>query len=415
MSVARIIAVGAIYLLACAGWGVLGTATQVRSTGFSTKLRESVSQLYGTDLVQEAPRFQIRIPGTEDTRRVIPKETAITAAVDSDIRKKGLLYYPTFNNRFDATYTLDNAEQVLKKVYVHFAFPVPNATYNNFTFKIDDEERQVEKDTEKGISEIVEVPAGGQRTINISYDVRGMSTWRYVPAPDGGEVGKLSLDVLTNFDDIDYPEGTRSAMTAAPRKDSQGMQLSWRDSNMITRQALGVVAPGKLNPGPVTSRITFFAPVCLIFFFVLIGTINIIYKVDIHPMHYFFVAAGFFAFHLLLSYLVGLLSMQTAFAVSAITSVVMVTAYLRVALKRKLPWLYTALGQLFFLVVFSYSFLFNGFTGITVAIASVATLGILMAVTAHTDWNEVFKRPPKPPRIPTKKSKLDGGLSAGAC
>ena len=147
-------------------------------------------------------------------------------------------------------------------------------------------------------------------------------------------------------------------------------------------------APGE--PGPVTSRITFFAPVCLIFFFVLIGTINIMYGVNIHPMHYLFVAAGFFAFHLLLAYMVGLIEINIAFIVSAITSVFMVTSYLSAALGKQFPWKVAGAGQLLFLVLFSYSFFFTGITGLTVAIGSVATLGVLMRVTAAVDWSGVF-------------------------
>jgi inner membrane protein involved in colicin E2 resistance len=145
--------------------------------------------------------------------------------------------------------------------------------------------------------------------------------------------------------------------------------------------------------------------VCLLFFFVLVGTINILYKINIHPMHYLFVAAGFFAFHLLLAYMVGIINIHIAFVVSAVVSVLLVTSYLSAALGGRFPRAVAIGGQLFFLVLFSYSFFLKGITGLTVAIGSVVTLGVLMKVTAHVDWNEVFKkRPghtPEPPPVPT--------------
>ncbi len=55
-------------------------------------------------------------------------------------------------------------------------------------------------------------------------------------------------------------------------------------------------------------------------------------------------------------------------------------------------------GQIFFLVMFSYSFFIKGFTGLTVAIGSVATLAILMKVTAAVDWEDVFKMIRRPRR-----------------
>lgn len=174
-----------------------------------------------------------------------------------------------------------------------------------------------------------------------------------------------------------------------------GMILTWRATDLITKEGVGVIIPEKLNPGPLTSRITFFAPVCLVFFFVLVATISILYKVNIHPMHYLFVVAGFFAFHLLLAYMVGIVNIHIAFAISAVVSVVLVTSYLAAALRGGLPWKVAAAGQLFFLVLFSYSFFLEGITGLTVAICSVVTLAILMKVTAHLDWDEVFARPSK--------------------
>lgn len=44
------------------------------------------------------------------------------------------------------------------------------------------------------------------------------------------------------------------------------------------------------------------------------------------------------------------------------------------------------------LVLFSYLFLLQGFTGLVVATGSVATLAILMYLTAGIDWYRVFAR-----------------------
>ncbi|MDP6490786.1 MAG: inner membrane CreD family protein, partial [Kiritimatiellia bacterium] len=198
------------------------------------------------------------------------------------------------------------------------------------------------------------------------------------------------------FDDIDYTGGSLSPMSIV--KTDDGVDVAWIASDLITSEDIGVVIPEKLNPGPLTSRITFFAPVCLLFFFMLVGTINIIYGVNIHPMHYLFVAAGFFAFHLLLSYMAGLVNIHLSFIIAATTSVVLVTTYLSAALGGKFPWKVAIAGQLFFLVLFSYSFFLKGITGLTVAIGSVVTLAIMMRVTARLDWDDVFSRPTRSER-----------------
>jgi inner membrane protein involved in colicin E2 resistance len=198
------------------------------------------------------------------------------------------------------------------------------------------------------------------------------------------------MAIKTAFDDVDYTEGSLAPMYTERTED--GMFLKWQATDLITNSDIGIIIPQKLNPGPLTSRITYFAPVCLIFFFVLIATINVKYEIDIHPMHYLFVAAGFFAFHLLLTYFVGHINVHLAFLISAITSVALVTGYLSAALGKKFPWKIAIAGQLFFLVLFSYSFFIKGTTGLTVAIGSVVTLAILMRVTASVDWNRVFAK-----------------------
>ena len=115
------------------------------------------------------------------------------------------------------------------------------------------------------------------------------------------------------------------------------MTLRWEAADLLTQQDIGVIVPSKLNPGPLTTRITFFAPVCLLFFFILVLRINIVYAVPIHPMHYLFVTAGFFSFHLLLAYLVDLLNIHLAFGIAALVSIGLVTSYLRSALSGRFP------------------------------------------------------------------------------
>jgi inner membrane protein involved in colicin E2 resistance len=192
---------------------------------------------------------------------------------------------------------------------------------------------------------------------------------------------------------VDYTESSLSP--TAVEESAEGLTLEWKAEDLYSTQDIGIVIPEKLNPGPVATRITFFAPVCLIFFFVLVATISILYRVPIHPMHYLFVAAGFFSFHLLLAYLVDLINIHISFVVAAVVSVTLVTSYLSAALRGAFPWKVAIGGQVFFLILFSYSFFWKGVTGLTVSVGSVVTLAVLMRVTADVDWNEVFSRPLK--------------------
>ena len=45
-----------------------------------------------------------------------------------------------------------------------------------------------------------------------------------------------------------------------------------------------------------------------------------------------------------------------------------------------------------FLVLFSYAFFFEGYTGLTVTIGAIVTLFVLMQLTVKVDWARVFTR-----------------------
>ena len=48
--------------------------------------------------------------------------------------------------------------------------------------------------------------------------------------------------------------------------------------------------------------------------------------------------------------------------------------------------------QLVYLVLFSYTFFFEGFTGLAITILCVVTLFIVMQMTAKMDWEAIFKK-----------------------
>ncbi|PYV48380.1 MAG: hypothetical protein DMG94_03705, partial [Acidobacteria bacterium] len=99
----------------------------------------------------------------------------------------------------------------------------------------------------------------------------------------------------------------------------------------------------------------YFAPVSLFFFFFLMFIITTLRSIDLHPMNYFFLAAAFFAFHLLLAYLVDHISIHAAMIISSVVSVALVVSYLRLAVGIRFAALEAGMAQLIYLVIFSYA------------------------------------------------------------
>jgi inner membrane protein involved in colicin E2 resistance len=166
--------------------------------------------------------------------------------------------------------------------------------------------------------------------------------------------------------------------------------LNWSYKNLVSGFQIAMVMPEKLQPGPLAGKISFFAPVSLFFFFFIMFIITTMRGIELHPMNYFFLAAAFFSFHLLLAYLVDHVSIHAAFAVSSVVSVFLVVSYLRLVIGMQFASREAAIAQFVYLVMFSYAFFLKGFTGLAITIGSVITLFVVMQVTGRIRWTEKF-------------------------
>jgi inner membrane protein involved in colicin E2 resistance len=146
--------------------------------------------------------------------------------------------------------------------------------------------------------------------------------------------------------------------------------------------------PEKQQPGPLAGEISMFAPVSLFFFFFVLLTVSAIRRIDLHPMNYFFLAAAFFAFHLLLAYLADHISIHWAFAICSIVSVFLVISYLRLVAGLRFAALVAGGAQLVYLVLFSYAFFFRGYTGLAITIGAIVTLFLAMQATGRIRWSQ---------------------------
>ena len=117
--------------------------------------------------------------------------------------------------------------------------------------------------------------------------------------------------------------------------------------------------------------------------------------IELHPMNYFFLAAAFFSFHLLLAYLVDHISIHASFAISAGVSIFLVITYLRLVVGIRFASREAAIAQFIYLVMFSYAFFIKGFTGLAITIGSILTLFVVMQVTGRIRWKEKFGIRPK--------------------
>jgi hypothetical protein len=144
-------------------------------------------------------------------------------------------------------------------------FPSNVVQFDNFVFRLDGVDAPRAEDFSKGATVRADVPAGGEVVLELAYDSRGLDEWRYGFAKDGiAQVKDFVQSMETDFARIDFPPGTMSPSTS--RRLPAGWELVWQFTNLVTGQGIGMDLPNRLDPGPLAARITYFAPVSLLFF-----------------------------------------------------------------------------------------------------------------------------------------------------
>ncbi|HLW51575.1 MAG TPA: inner membrane CreD family protein [Candidatus Angelobacter sp.] len=414
----RILALSFIFVCTAAAWMVLGGTIFTRTYGVDDSLRSRVSSTWGTPQIQGPPgasyKHEVRVKRdvveyghpkaiVEIVSENVPLPLVSTRAnvgLELDHRQKGLLWYSTYKVAFAGEYTFENNSGGDQEVTFSFPLPAEKAIYDNVTFSLDG--RPVEFTNQgNAAAASAHLESGKTAVLKVGYASQGMDRWNYQFGNEVTHVRDLKLAMSTNFKDIDFPDNTMSP--SDKHETADGWQLEWNYKDLLAGYQIGMIMPEKLQPGPLAGRISFFAPVSLFFFFFLVFIITTIRGVDLHPMNYFFLAAAFFAFHLLMAYLVDHFSIHWSFFVSAIVSLALVISYMRLVTGPRFALVECGLAQLVYLVLFSYAFFFKGFTGLAVTIGSIITLFVVMQMTGRINWSEKFARPAvAPPPMPVR-------------
>ena len=404
--VKRIVAIVFIFVCASVAWAVLGGTIFSRTYSSSEKSGDQVASTWGTPQNQSPPMATfaqvdtkevesvengIKIVRKAEEKTIVPltlEGSRIDVALDLEHRQKGLLWYSTYKVNFGGVYTFNNPSDKEQAVMFALKFPSSQAIYDDLVFTVDG--AQVPVTNEHGTaSGTVKVAAGKTATLNVGYHSQGLDEWRYsFGSTEVAQVHNFVLNMKTNFKDIDFPDNTLSP--SEKHRDGDGWNLNWSYKNLVSGFQIAMVMPEKLQPGPLAGKISLFAPVSLFFFFFIMFIITTMRGIELHPMNYFFLAAAFFSFHLLLAYLVDHVSIHAAFAVSAVVSVFLVVSYLRLVIGMQFASREAALAQFVYLVMFSYAFFLKSFTGLAITIGSVITLFVVMQVTGRIRWAERF-------------------------
>lgn len=374
-------------------WFILATAMSQRTQESSTTMSQEVAGVWNPALEQKHPEAWFETPNAPGGRAtLLPSHSDVGVILRFVPKQRGLFRHRTYDVTFKAEYVFVNPTRIPQTIYVSFPLPAGAEKLEGFEFRLGDaKDAEPLRTGASGLAtQAVVLPASGKITLHAGYQTRGTGSWVY-SFPDKRRIAGFILKMRTDFMEINFPVGTGSPRDEDRKTDGNGWDLVWNYPDVLAVPSIGMDMPKLLNAGPVATRIAFFAPVSLVFFVTVVLLVGGLKGVPLHPMHVFFVSAGFFAFHLLFAYLVDLVPISISFAIATVVSLALVGGYLRVVggnalFKVALP------AQIAYLVLFSASFFFDGLTGITLTICGVSTLAWLMFLTAKVDWRTHFSR-----------------------
>ena len=235
--VKRIAAITFIFLCTTVAWAILGATIFQRTYDSGSFSDTRVESTWGAPQSQSPPQasFDQQVPKkqtkTENgkTTETVTQETETTqlplesSRINVDLnlehRQKGLLWYSTYKVAFDGAYSFRNPSDKDQDVIFRLNFPTAQAIYDDLVFTVDGTAAPLTngKNTASGT---VVVKAKSTALLKVAYKSQGLNDWRYSFAGQTSDTGQsagnvahvrdFSLNMTTNFTDIDFPDNTLS-------------------------------------------------------------------------------------------------------------------------------------------------------------------------------------------------------------
>ncbi len=423
----RLLAIAFVWVGCALAWVILGATLVSRTNDVQNALDSQVHALWGPPGRQAPPTGSYTVMGTVKeivtttnaagltSQQSVEKQAAVEHPLDleaSDIdvgfelqhRRKGLLWFPTYEVRYQARYTFVNPSDSAQEVLVRFPLGSAENQASFDDFRVSDADgRPLPYSVANGVATWnASFASHAQHEYRVAYRSRGTSSWSYPLTAGNSQVKNFRLRMTTSFPNVDFPVGSSSPSEHAMTK--SGWRGEWRFKSLVSGAPIGIQMPTLLNPGPLASKVTFFAPLSLLFFFFVVAILCFVQKRDMHPFHYLLLGCAFFAFHLLFAYLVDHLEIVPSFVTAAMVSVFLVVSYARLFVGWRFALLEIGVSQFVYLVLFSLTFFWEGYTGLAIAIGAVVTLFLVMQITGRFEFRGSLRRGPTalPPSVPVE-------------
>ena len=270
----------------------------------------------------------------------------------------------------------------------NFPLPAPQGMYSGFKLSVDGVDVEVDRRTsqEGQVHRSIPMEPGATREVRVAYHSQGCDEWSYdFQGQASSPTRSLELQVKTNFADIDFPDGTLSP--TARTVSGQDWTGVWNYQDLLSGGRVGISLPRRTDAAKQRVHVCLFAPLGLLGFFLVLGTLALVSRVQLLPLHYALLGAGYFSFHLLLAYLGDIAPLAVAFPVAAGVTYFVELSYLRKLTGTAFALRSGALALTLYLVLYSAAFLVEH-RGLLLVALLLLSLHLVMQLTAKIDWSE---------------------------
>tara|TARA_R110002049_G_scaffold240617_1_gene414491 strand:+ start:46 stop:1230 length:1185 start_codon:yes stop_codon:yes gene_type:complete len=384
MKLSHLVTISLIFFVTSCAWWLLGSTIIMRTNHVRSSTSYGVADRWGPALTQTHP-WASYTSSSGGKVKVQPTSSDVSASLAYQPVKMGLLWHRTYGVLFEGHYIFTNATAITQTFDLALQLPTTKGMLDNVSVMLGEGEKarlSLATPEEGLINERAELAPGQSVPVRVSYVCRGTDVWRY-GFLDGSRIRDFKITVRTDFKGVNFPVSSPTSRDFADK----GLELIWKYDDAISAPDVAVEMPVELNAGPVAAQIAMWSPLSLLLFLGVIVMTVVVRSIRLHPINYLFLCAGFFSFPLLFSYMLDVFPVYVSFTIAAAISVGLVCGYLRAA-SGQFMFSIALPAQIAYMVLFSGSFFFQGLTGLTLTVGGIATLAVLMTLTAKVDWSE---------------------------
>lgn len=358
--------------------------------------------IWGGEIHQRAPEFSYRDTQREQyedpkTRQLVYRNRdvnrhagfssqQITVKVDKNIRRKGLLYFPGYDYTFTGEYRLQNNLGRPAQFVFDFNFPGGAGRITGIEVLFNGKPYTADVNFADGVQWQGRLAAGESHTVRIRYAAQGTGTLRYSFRGGRTAIRNLDVRVQSGFTDVEILDGTM--VPGGVDRGAEGVQYRWAGKELVTGQDIALRFNVSGNYGQFVAKLYWNAPFAVFLFVLVLMVVVKGRQIPLAVMHFLLMTASFFAFYLLGSYLVSYLPVIPALLLALAVSTGMMVYY-AVLLKRDKLLVKAVAGSAFvFQWIFSLAFLSPAHAGLVITLTVVATLGVVLKVTAAINWTD---------------------------